>query len=523
VRELWRKYPQFFFWTVLAGLALRLLFVFASPQITDDSRIYADIAKNWLTHGLYGTTGSGTIVPTYIRLPGYPAFLAIIFAVFGRDNFRAVLLIQVLVDLGTYLLVADLTRRTSTTETQRHREQSSSDRATKAAFLLAALCPFLANYSAAVLTETLEVFFTVLALDLAVIGLNRMGRLDQRTDEPSNSAAEAANEERPDAALKRWSTRPTLTPLRVRVAWVLWAGCGLAIAAAILLRPDGGILLIAVGLYLAWLAAYQLLARGDGAWPVSTGSLIGAGVLVSIFALAPLVPWTVRNLHTMHEFQPLAPRYANNPGDYVPVGFNRWVRTWMADYVSTQEIYWQVPGAEIDPTKLPSRAFDAPEQRQQTYEILTAYNQTKQIGPDLDARFAQLARQRIAGAPLRYYAWLPLVRIVDMWMRPRTELLPVDPRWWEFDDDLKWSVTAVGFGVLNLVYVLMAFAGLFSRHSTRWLSLLVLFVVLRSVFLGTLENPEPRYTLECYPVVIVLGAAAVARYLGTHCAAYENP
>jgi hypothetical protein len=309
----------------------------------------------------------------------------------------------------------------------------------------------------------------------------------------------------------------------VRVAWVLWAGCGLAIAAAILLRPDGGILLIAVGLYLAWLAAYQLLARGDGAWPVSTGSLIGAGVLVSIFALAPLVPWTVRNLHTMHEFQPLAPRYANNPGDYVPVGFNRWVRTWMADYVSTQEIYWQVPGAEIDPTKLPSRAFDAPEQRQQTYEILTAYNQTKQIGPDLDARFAQLARQRIAGAPLRYYAWLPLVRIVDMWMRPRTELLPVDPRWWEFDDDLKWSVTAVGFGVLNLVYVLMAFAGLFSRHSTRWLSLLVLFVVLRSVFLGTLENPEPRYTLECYPVVIVLGAAAVARYLGTHCAAYENP
>jgi hypothetical protein len=34
-----------------------------------------------------------------------------------------------------------------------------------------------------------------------------------------------------------------------------------------------------------------------------------------------------------------------------------------------------------------------------------------------------------------------------------------------------------------------------------------LFVVLRSLFLGTLENPEPRYTLECYPVVFVLAAA----------------
>jgi len=32
---------------------------------------------------------------------------------------------------------------------------------------------------------------------------------------------------------------------------------------------------------------------------------------------------------------------------------------------------------------------------------------------------------------------------------------------------------------------------------------------MRSVFLGTLENPEPRYTLECYSVVIVLAAGAI--------------
>jgi len=40
---------------------------------------------------------------------------------------------------------------------------------------------------------------------------------------------------------------------------------------------------------------------------------------------------------------------------------------------------------------------------------------------------------------------------------------------------------------------------------------LLIFVVLRSLFLSTLENPEPRYTLECYPVVIVLAAAAWQR------------
>ena len=39
----------------------------------------------------------------------------------------------------------------------------------------------------------------------------------------------------------------------------------------------------------------------------------------------------------------------------------------------------------------------------------------------------------------------------------------------------------------------------------QYLGLMLLFVVLRSAFLGTLENPEPRYTLECYPVVLAAG------------------
>ena len=56
-------------------------------------------------------------------------------------------------------------------------------------------------------------------------------------------------------------------------------------------------------------------------------------------------------------------------------GFNRWVKTWMADYVSVQEIYWAVPGADIDLTRLPHRAFDSGQQRQQTAELFADYNQ----------------------------------------------------------------------------------------------------------------------------------------------------
>ena len=74
-------------------------------------------------------------------------------------------------------------------------------------------------------------------------------------------------------------------------------------------------------------------------------------------------------------------------------------------------------------TRLPGRAFDSPEQRQETEQLFAEYNQEREITPELDARFAALAAARIQAAPLRYYLWLPALRIADMWLRPRTELL----------------------------------------------------------------------------------------------------
>jgi hypothetical protein len=167
-----------------------------------------------------------------------------------------------------------------------------------------------------------------------------------------------------------------------------------------------------------------------------------------------------------------------------------------------QEIYWNVPGEEIDVTRLPRRAFDSSQQQAETSELFTAYNRDHEMSPDLDARFAALAAARIHAAPLRYYVWLPITRIADMWLRPRTELLASDPRWWEFNDDHRWLAVSLAFGVINLFYVVMACAGLARSREYFGIGLFVLFLLLRSAFLGTLENPEPRYTLECYPAVI---------------------
>lgn len=452
MRELLRQHLRFFLLATLAGVGLRLVFILRFPGVSTDSFVYGDIAKNWLQHGIYGLSGIGDISPTYIRLPGYPAFLAAVFASFGMEHYRAALLLQMFVDIGTCFLIADLARRLV------------SPRAARFAFLLAALCPFLANYVANALTETWEVFFTALALDFVIVGLNG-----------------------PD----RSSMRP-------------WLGCGLAIGAAILLRPDGVLILFAVEAYLFAILVWRREKKQES---VLASHLLRSGLLVALVSLATLIPWTARNLRAFHEFQPLAPRYANQENAFVPLGFNRWMRTWIVDYASVEEIYWAVPGNIVDAEKLPSRAFDSPQQQEQTLQLLEDYNQLQHVTPELDARFAALAAERVHHSLLRYYVELPLLRIADMWLRPRTETLPPDKRWWEFDDDPEWLTLTVVLGIVNLAYIAAAFAGLARGRFAPHLGLLLSFVILRSAFLGTLENPETRYTLECYPVVIILAAA----------------
>jgi len=442
---------NFFLLVTAAALALRLVLYFSFPQVTGDALIYGDIAKNWLNHGIFGLTHAQGIRPTWIRLPGYPAFLAACFVLFGREHYHAVLLVQIVIDLVACFFLADLARRTV------------SARAARFVFLLAALCPSTANYTVAPLAETLSIFFAAIALDAAAAGLNSLQTM-----------------------------RRALSP---------WIWCGIALACGILLRPDGGILLIAIGAYLVWRMWHM---------PAQRSSLLLAAALIVVIAVAPLVPWTIRNWHDFHRFQPLVPESASDPDEFVPDGFNQWVKTWAADYVSTEEIYWQVPDSKIDPTLLPSRSFDNGLQRAQTLAIIDAYNKILVVNPALNVRFRELARERIADNPLRYYVGLPALRIIDMWLRPRTEMLSLDSRWWEFSDDPGSSTAAVLIGGLNLLFILAAIMGVVRGPRPRYLAMMLLFVLLRSAFLGTLANPEPRYTLECFPVVLLLGGAWIS-------------
>lgn len=435
---------------LLLGLGLRVWFVRHFPQVNGDGLIYGDIAKNWL-HGTYGLTqyGSGgtTVRPTLIRLPGYPLFLAACFRLFGIDRYGAVLFLQIAIDLFTALVVGWTAR------------EAAGPRAGPAALLLAALCPFTANYVAAPLSETLSISCIAIGC-AALVSFQRQ---------------------------PRWGVA-----LLLAATW----------SYAALLRPDGALLGVASFLSLT-AAMFRVRAQNT-----RSGRLLFAALLVSVL---PFVAWTARNLRTFHVFEPLAPRYATDPGEFTTPGFQHWVKTWAVDFTSTYEVYWNADTETIDVTSLPSRAFDTEEQRAQTATLLDEYNQQLVISPALDESFAALAAERTQTHPLRTYLLLPVLRVLDMWLRPRTEMLNIELRWWQYDRHRSETRFAIGYALLNLAYLVLGAIGVWRlrKEASVLVTMIVLYCAMRSLLLADVEAPETRYTIEAFPMLCILGGAAL--------------
>src|SRR5260370_3367759 len=147
---------------LIAGLCLRLFFVVKSPATSGDTVLYEQIATNWLKHHIYGMDVGGVVTPVDLRMPGYPAFLAIVYALTGRTGPDArlwVMLTQIGVDLLSCLVMARLARLLACAS----EDSAPNKRLYSAALWLAVLCPFTANYTAVPLTEVFAAFWTALA------------------------------------------------------------------------------------------------------------------------------------------------------------------------------------------------------------------------------------------------------------------------------------------------------------------------------------------------------------------------
>jgi hypothetical protein len=328
---------------------------------------------------------------------------------------------------------------------------------------LAVLCPFTAVYAANPLSEAPTLFLIALAMWCAV-------RFDERPG---------------------W--RPAL-------------GFTFAVTYAALLRPDGALVAVAF----APVLVLALIRERRQAW-VRQRAMRMVPVCV-LLALTPFAVWTWRNWKTFHVIEPLAPRYATDPGEPTQAGWISWVKTWCLDFISTYQVYWNMPGDTLDISKLPARAFDSPKQYAETEALFNDYNEGGEVlTPEIDARFAKLARERYAAHPFERHVLLPVGRMLDMWLRPRVENLPIDLDWWVYSHHYAETRFSWFYAGLNAIYLLLGIAGLMMRPRI-WLWMLA-YMVLRSLLLMTVEAPEARYTLECFPMLFVLAGIALYRLI----------
>jgi len=449
---------------VCAGLALRVYLVLKYPVTdTGDAPFYIELAWNWLKNGVYGFAVHGQLTPVDMRVPGYPAFLAAVFAVAGQSP-RAAMLAQVVVDLATCFVIALIAARLA--------PENSRRRVALAGLWLAVLCPFTANYTAVVLTETLVIFLTALAI-LVLLQTDVGGAQDVR------AGSFLANP---------------------------WLRAGIVVGFGTLVRPETPLVLFAAGLV--------LVAKW---WrPADWMKLIRAGLLMALGLLTPLVPWAARNWNTVHDVQFLAPRYSELPGEYTPLGFTAWTNTWMWRFRDVYLTQWKVNEEEIAIDELPAYAFDSQDEKERMADLLDEYNEALTIDPLLDQEFREIARERTERHPLRTYVKVPLLRTLTLWFTPRVELLPSSGHLWplreEWQDDRPDFLVTLGLSVVNIIYIALALAGAWlARRRPGWALLILICVVRTLFFVKFVETPEPRYVLECFPAVIALAAQVWSR------------
>jgi Alg9-like mannosyltransferase family len=448
---------------LLAGLALRLFFIWRFPFHSGDTAYYEELARNWLYHGVYGFYSHGQLLPSDARAPGYPAFLAAIYFLAGTGR-QAVMLAQAFIDLATCVLAASIAYRLAADS-----PDATRGRVAAAALWLTALCPFTANYTAVPLTEVLATFFTTLAF---LIFLSPAGmEVDRVTTD-----------------------RDLLRAARI------WFACGLVVGLGTLVRPETPLLLVAVMIML-WLRYRR---------PMNWKKLTLATLWMAVGLLLPLAPWAARNAVSLGRVQFLAPRYAETYGDVLPTGFYAWTKTWMFRFRDAYLFTWKLPSQPIDVKNLPSYAVDSPEEFARVSSLLERYNRAPGMTRSLDLEFAELARERTRRHPIRTFLWIPVERAASMWFTPRITLLPYSGRLWPLAESYRSNPTdfevTLGFAVLNILYVAMFLSAAWFFRANRGVLLIVIFLVVRTAFLTQLQTCEPRYVLVSFPALLALAA-----------------
>jgi hypothetical protein len=243
------------------------------------------------------------------------------------------------------------------------------------------------------------------------------------------------------------------------------------------------------------------------------------------------------------------------PGEFVPHGYLAWVRTWLTEERDVDAFLWALDTHKIKIEDAPPSSFDSEQEKQRVAALLAQYNQepsaqptpspapetsdeesddeeeepesadesaSVEMTPEIDAGFAQIARERVARAPFRYYVRLPLKRAMHLWFNTHSQ-------YWPFEGDLfveegdshepAQQVFLPAFMAMVWIYTFLGAVGAWflwaakDFEARRWLLLTALLIFLRLGFFATRENPEPRYVMEFFPLLATVGGIALVRVI----------
>ncbi len=505
---------------------------FLASDEPGDGIVYARLATNMLDHGVFSSDEEAPFSPTFIRMPGYPIFIAGVYDVLGEGNNTAVRVVQAVLDTGTCVLAAMIAF--AWTSGRRRR------RAALWTYVLATLCPFIVIYTATILSETLTTFLM--------------------------------------AAMTLTASFALKSPRALRSA-LWWILTGLIAGSAVFVRPDAGLFAAGIGLTLV---VWGLCLREGQTPPLvrRVGDVFWKGAVFSLVFLLVLMPWTVRNWRVFGVFQPLSPAHGEMPGEFVAVGYDRWLRTWVDDSRYTEPMLWNLDEKPIEMSSIPPHAFDSPEEKQEVAALLDQYNYPPgtekpkaddnsdnsdtgddsgddnsdssddnssdqaddgsasdqeqpddqssddqmdesahpvKMTPEIDAGFGTIADERIARAPMRYYLWTPIKRAGALWFDSHSLYWPFGGQMSKITDldyDEHQQYWLPFFTLLTWGYTILMLLGVVAMwrdtSMRRWLVLLALMTLPRVIFLSTVENPEPRYVIELFLFTAIAGGIWIA-------------
>lgn len=512
----------------------------------DDGKMYAQMARNLLEQHVFSHATEPPYEPSLIRLPGYPLLLAGIYAIAGHTNNSAVREFQALVDTATCALVA-LVAFYWEPDPERKRAASIG------ALILAAICPFTTIYVATILTETVTSFLAVaitLAATLAFMALNRKKAILWWM--LCGLLAGLAVLFRPDSGLFAAAVGITLvissifgpTPAASangkapKLFRAVYLGLVFSIAFCVVLLP--------------WTIRnervfhlFQPLAPAHAEMP---GEFVPHGYLLWLRTwlddereIEPFL-WSLdtsrinvddvpaKAFDSPEEKQRVAAllnQYNHPPGTEAGSSVTNSAPDQSTESKSQPEqAQSQASPSTPQPSEESSEAGDdessVSDSESNDENATTEETQDVAMTPEIDSGFAQIAHERISRSPFRYYAWLPMKRGAGLWFNTHSQYYPFEgPLFAPPDDehDRSQQIWLPIFTALVWIYTFLGVVGAWflwhsGEHSARrWLLLAALIIFLRLGFFSFLENPEPRYVVELFPFISILGGIALVRVI----------